>query len=57
MPRLRLVLLGSGSLKADIEHFVREKGLADEVFLPSAISAAKCQSICVLSTFTRLRIQ
>jgi glycosyltransferase involved in cell wall biosynthesis len=38
MPRLRLVLLGSGSLKTDIEQFVREQGLAEAVLLPGAIT-------------------
>ncbi len=38
MPRLRLVLLGSGSLKADVERFVREQGLANAVLMPGAIS-------------------
>ena len=36
MPRLRLVLLGSGSLKADVEQFVQERGLTESVLLQGA---------------------
>jgi glycosyltransferase involved in cell wall biosynthesis len=36
MPRLRLVLLGSGSQRGAIEGFVAEHGLADDVLMPGA---------------------
>ena len=36
MPRLRLVLLGSGSEQAAVQAFVREKGLEDAILLPGA---------------------
>ena len=37
MPQLRLVLLGSGSQKAAVEEFVREKGLEEDVLMAGAI--------------------
>jgi len=36
MPRLKLVLLGSGSQQGDVWQFVREKGLEEAVLLPGA---------------------
>lgn len=38
MPRLRLVLVGSGSLKDDVERFVREQRLAEAVLLAGAVA-------------------
>ena len=54
MPALRLVLLGSGSLKADIEQFICDQNLANEVLLPGAIAPDHSRSTFVLSMFTRV---
>jgi glycosyltransferase involved in cell wall biosynthesis len=40
-PRLRLFLLGGGSLRPEIETFVKENGLADAVRMPGQIPAWK----------------